>query len=559
MSDLPAQPRPAATLIPVRDGDRGIEVFMLQRSHQASFVPGGFVFPGGAVDARDADPRFAQSAPGLDALAADRILGVEGALPYWVAAVRECYEEAGLLLAVDRDGRLPGPEHPVFAGDSALLRRQLASGTLPFAAFCRDFGLVPALDRLVYFAHWVTPVGLPRRFDTRFFLCVAPPGQVPAHDDAETIGHMWIDPARALEGHRAGEFEMMFATVKTLQALAAFGNTDALMLHARRLDRVPKHEPRVSTAGGRRRVLIAGDAAYAEVGKLDPLGGGKVSCVIEPGAATALSPHVRRVTAPNTGFMTGPGTNSYLVGGADGVAVIDPGPADEAHVARLLEHAGDRLRWIFVTHTHVDHSPAARMIKDRTGAPVYGMPAPEGGSQDRDFRPDAVLADGERVDLGGITLRAVHTPGHASNHLCYLLEEERLLFTGDHVMQGSTVVINPPDGDLLAYLSSLQRLKELEIDYFAPGHGFLIDKPHAAVDRILAHRRARENKLVEALRRAGTASIGQLLESVYDDVPAERHGMARRSLLANLFKLAAEGRASGQADLWRLSEAADGA
>jgi len=249
--------------------------------------------------------------------------------------------------------------------------------------------------------------------------------------------------------------------------------------------------------------------------------------------------------------MTGPGTNSYLVESAGQLAVIDPGPADEGHIEALLRESGGRLRWILVTHTHIDHSPAARLLKERTGAEVLGMPAPPHARQDQEFAPDRVLRHGERIAIGDATLRVLHTPGHASNHLCYLLEEEKMLFTGDHIMQGSTVVINPPDGNMQAYFETLRGLLEEDLEWLAPGHGFLIEQPHRAVRRLLAHRQAREDKVMQALRRAGAATPEALVPLVYDDVPPQRHAMAARSLLAHLEKLAAQGQAAFSDGAWR--------
>jgi glyoxylase-like metal-dependent hydrolase (beta-lactamase superfamily II) len=212
-------------------------------------------------------------------------------------------------------------------------------------------------------------------------------------------------------------------------------------------------------------------------------------------------------------------------------------------VEKILEQG--KIRWILCTHTHLDHSPAAALLKAATGAQVLGRPAPPG--QDETFQPDFVLESGQRVDLGAIGLRAIHTPGHASNHLCYLLEETKMLFTGDHVMQGSTVVINPPDGDMRAYLASLEKLLGEEIAIIAPGHGYLIGAPHQEVRRLIAHRLGRERKVVRALRELGEASVEELLPVVYDDVPARIHRVAARSLTAHLEKLAADGavRAAG--------------
>jgi glyoxylase-like metal-dependent hydrolase (beta-lactamase superfamily II) len=405
---------------------------------------------------------------------------------------------------------------------------------------------------LAYAAHWVTPMGAPRRFDTRFFVAVAPPQQTPSHDNSETIGHVWIRPADALAKQKSGEFDMMFATVKTLSMLAGFDDTAALMQHAHALDTVPVHLPRVSSSAKGRRVLIQGDAAYAEVGRLDPAGSGHVSCELLPGTVTRLSGKVRRIAAPNPSFMTGPGTNSYLLGSEGGdIAVIDPGPADAGHIDRLLEAAEGRIRWVLTTHTHMDHSPGAAMIKERTGARLLGMPAPGTERQDHAYAPDEIISHGQRIEVAGCLLQAIHTPGHASNHLCYLLEDERMLFSGDHIMQGSTVVINPPDGDMRIYLDSLQLLKQYDIDLIAPGHGFLIERPHAVVDRLTAHRLGRERKVLAALQAAGPARLETLLPLAYEDVAPNRHAMAARSLLAHLHKLRDESRAQEHDGIWQ--------
>jgi glyoxylase-like metal-dependent hydrolase (beta-lactamase superfamily II) len=236
--------------------------------------------------------------------------------------------------------------------------------------------------------------------------------------------------------------------------------------------------------------------------------------------------------------MTGPGTNTYLLGEHE-LAVIDPGPAIDSHIEKLL--AAGNIRWILCTHTHQDHSPAAAALKKATGARIFGRPAPAG--QDASFSPDQVLEHGERVQLGALALKAIHTPGHASNHLCYLLEDTRMLFTGDHVMQGSTVVINPPDGDMRAYLASLELLLGEDIAILAPGHGYLIGEPHREVRRLVQHRLKREDKVREALARLGEPTLEEMLPLVYDDVPQRMHGVAARSLTAHLQKLVADGAA----------------
>ena len=255
------------------------------------------------------------------------------------------------------------------------------------------------------------------------------------------------------------------------------------------------------------------------------------------GVVAEVSPLVRRVLAPNPGIMTGPGTNTYLVG-RDDIAVIDPGPDDsEEHLDLVAEAGAGRIRWILVTHTHADHSPGAAGLKARTGAQVLGFDERDG------FVPDESIGDGWTLEAPAFTLRALHTPGHASNHLCYRLEGERLLFSGDHIMSGSTVVIAPPDGDMSAYLAALERLKGIDLDGVAPGHGPYLDNPHAVIDYYLSHRRAREAAIEEALSHAGRARIPELVEAVYTDVPDILHPVARWSVWAHLRKLAAEGRA----------------
>lgn len=262
---------------------------------------------------------------------------------------------------------------------------------------------------------------------------------------------------------------------------------------------------------------------------------------IVAGVPSALSPLVRRIVAPNPSVMTGPGTNTYLVG-IDEVAVIDPGPADDSHLDAIAGCGGDRIRWILCTHTHEDHSPGAAGLKARTGAEVLGFDSRDGLVVDRELR------DGDTIEATEFVLRALHTPGHASNHLCYLLEQERMLFSGDHIMEGSTVVIHPPDGDMAAYLASLDRLAELRprLRSIAPGHGHLIEDPQAKIDEYREHRLAREAQVLEALAAAGTATIPDLVKAIYVDVPEELHGWAAFSVWAHLRKRADEGRVDGE-------------
>ena len=268
---------------------------------------------------------------------------------------------------------------------------------------------------------------------------------------------------------------------------------------------------------------------------------------IVPGVASALSPLVRRIVAPNPGLMTGPGTNTYLVG-IDEIVVVDPGPDDAGHLDAIAGCGGDRIRWIVCTHTHPDHSPGAAGLKARTGAEVLAY-------DERDeLVLDGRLADGSAIEATEFVLRAIHTPGHASNHLCFLLEQERLLFSGDHVMDGSTVVISPPDGDMVLYLQSLERLKAIRprLRTIAPAHGHLIAAPIERIDGYLAHRAEREAQVLAALQ-GGPTTIEEIVRQLYADVQEELHPVAARTVWAHLRKLAGEGRAEGEAfeGTWR--------
>ena len=202
-----------------------------------------------------------------------------------------------------------------------------------------------------------------------------------------------------------------------------------------------------------------------------------------PDVADEVEPGVVRVLCDNPGMMTGPGTNTYLIG-HDELAVIDPGPDHEAHLDAVARLGGDRIRWILCTHTHLDHSPGAAGLAARTGAAILSFADVDG------LVCDEHLADGDSVEVDGIGIEAVHTPGHASNHLCFRLQSSGLLFSGDHVMDGSTVVISPPDGDMAAYLDSLERLLDLGLPAIAPAHGRLIEDPDARVLDYLTHRRS---------------------------------------------------------------------
>jgi recombination protein RecT len=269
--------------------------------------------------------------------------------------------------------------------------------------------------------------------------------------------------------------------------------------------------------------------------------------------AVVLLPHVLRLTAPNPGLMTGPGTNSYLVGSpAEGWTVIDPGPDDAGHIERLWQAAGGTVRAIVCTHSHADHAPAARPLQalcsQRGGSrpPVLGLPSGPYAPAPSHFVPDRALADGERLPLAeatGAALQVLHTPGHAANHLCLLLPHEGggLLFSGDHILNGSTTVINPPDGDMTQYLASLDALDaacaRLGVRYVLPAHGHVLDDARGAIARLKAHRLQREDKIRRVMQALPQGTLEDWLPLAYDDVPQTLWPLARRSLLAHVLRL----------------------
>lgn len=270
------------------------------------------------------------------------------------------------------------------------------------------------------------------------------------------------------------------------------------------------------------------------------------------GEMTQLAVGVRRLIAPNPGMMTGAGTNTYLLGTAE-IAVIDPGPRIDSHLQMIAE-AGN-IRWILVTHTHPDHSPGAARLSEMTRAVTIGLPTPNGPHQDKSFMPAQIPLDGETLSGPDFTLQMLHTPGHASNHLCFLHKGYRWLFTGDHIMNGSTVVIDPPDGDMQEYLLSLNKLKKIEIDAIAPGHGDLFHNPYEVINWIVGHRLARERKVVSALLEFPGLTSHELVPHVYADVDKSLHGWAERSLLAHLVKLQNEQCAEQSGLCWYSIEA----
>jgi glyoxylase-like metal-dependent hydrolase (beta-lactamase superfamily II) len=277
------------------------------------------------------------------------------------------------------------------------------------------------------------------------------------------------------------------------------------------------------------------------------------------GRAVELEPLVRRLLCGNPSPFTYTGTQTYIVGRGE-VAIIDPGPDDPDHVASLIDAvAGERVTAILCTHTHRDHSPAAPALKTATGAPVIGC-APlvlvdagprADASFDTSYAPERVLADGEQVSGPGWTLEAVATPGHTSNHLCFALVESGALFTGDHVMGWSTTVVSPPDGDMAAYMASLDRLMRRDDRVYYPAHGDPVDNPQRLVRGLAGHRKQREGQILRLLGE-GPAAIPAMVERMYVGLDPRLQGAAGRSALAHLFELRDRGVVGADGDRWRL-------
>ncbi|WPB57831.1 MBL fold metallo-hydrolase [Xylophilus sp. GOD-11R] len=524
-------PRPAATLLVLRDASDGIEVLLTRRSATARFAPDMHVFPGGAIDADDR----------LDHGRVDRrATQDEAALTQAIAALRETYEELGILLARRADGS------PAIASDVAALDRHR-----PLLAQCATHGLRLACDQAWPLANWITSLGMPRRFDTAFLVARMPEGQTPEADGTEQFEPVWLTPADALARQQAGSLTMMFPTLRTLAHLQRYANVDAVLQACAARDgrEAPlwNYSPRGALLHGRESRVVDDEPAYGELALVCPDGQLLHELRWQSDAAVPLLRNLSRLTAPNGGVMTGPGTNSYLVGStATGFVAIDPGPNDPAHLARLHDAAGGDIRMIVCTHSHPDHSPGAAPLQALCAGlpPILGLPSAPTARPDSHFVPDRALADGERLRLISAdgeethTLRVVHTPGHAANHLCLLLEEDALLFSGDHILNGSTTIVSPPDGHMGDYLASLDRLadacRQEQVEFILPAHGHVIGDAPGAISRLKAHRLAREARVAAAMAALPDGDIDDWVRHAYDDVPRSLWPIAARSLSAHV-------------------------
>jgi glyoxylase-like metal-dependent hydrolase (beta-lactamase superfamily II)/8-oxo-dGTP pyrophosphatase MutT (NUDIX family) len=489
--DPAAELRDAATLVILRDSEQGPRVLITVRPAHLRFMGGAWVFPGGVLAEADADPRWWDAVTLGRAVAEsrladdpdpDRVLGLH------VCALREAFEEVGFVLG---------------SGPLDSLERNDAEHPELFLARCLERGIVLDAAALVPGARWATPVGAPMRFDARFFFARAPEGWEPLPDRDEVERCSWLTPAEALAEHAAGRAPMAPPTVETLQMLDGLEDVAAI------LEAVRERKSEDVTI-----------------------------------SASRLSPAIHVVLAPNPGLMTGPGTNTYVVGRGT-TMVIDPAVDDPGYLAKVQE-LGGRIAQILITHRHPDHVGGARELQRRTGAQVRAFGSSPAG--DALVEP---LSDGDQIEAGSVRLTTMHCPGHASDHLCFVHEESAGLFAGDNVLGEGTAVIAPPDGDMAAYMDSLERLSELDIGRIYPGHFEPLDDGREVIAGYIEHRRARERSIVDALERSESdLTTEEIVQVVYTDVSPSLHPVARFSVEAHLQMLRTQGRVRSDGKRW---------
>ena len=520
--DLPVA-KPAATVMLVRDGAQGLEVLMTRRSTTASFAPGAYVFPGGHIDEADghaqANTQFRPTQHHDLQTAA-------------LAAVRESFEELGVLLATNAQGQWAN------SADVAALDR-----SADFYAQTSAAGWQLRGDAVYMFARWVTDRDFPKRFDVPFLVARMPPDQTPVADESEQFEPVWIRPADALERFKAGNFFIIFPTIRTLDKLQAYATVDQLIAVCASEQPLFTSCPRAGLMHGNESRHMEHEQPFGELALVSPHGQMVHELAWQHDKPVALLHNVQRLTAPNAGFMTGPGTNSYTVGTPDtGYVVIDPGPNDAAHLQRLLDACGGDIRLIVCTHSHPDHSPGAAPLQALCAnkPDIAGLPSGPHSRPDSVFAPQRVLAHGEVIVLTGAqhthSLKVVHTPGHTANHLCLWLQEDALLFSGDHILNGSTTIVSPPDGHMGDYLHALDVLAELvdEAAFILPAHGYVLCDAAAQIAQLKAHRLKREAKVAAAMASMPDGTEDDWVALAYDDTPPAVWPLAKQSMRAHV-------------------------
>ncbi|MGH2775674.1 MAG: MBL fold metallo-hydrolase [Actinomycetota bacterium] len=488
----PSDPRPAATLVILRDSAHGPQVLLTVRPKSMRFMGGAIVFPGGSVAPEDCDVRWERASPLSQADALSALGGTDpaSALGAHVAALREAYEEVGF---------------PPGRGSIEQLERDLTEEPGRWLERCLELGVTLATDELVPAGRWVTPLGSPLRFDARFFVVRAPAGWEPDPDPSEVDGARWATPEEALTELATENAIMAPPTIEMLQRLDGRPDVAIILSSLRNVE-------------------------WQDQGEI---------------LRARLSPHVAVVLAPNPGFMTGPGTNTYVVGSGPTI-VIDPAVAEEAYLESVLEIAGE-VAAIAITHRHSDHIGGVAALVERTSAPVRAF-----GSAPVDGIEVQPLAEGDEISAGGAALRALHTPGHASDHVSFELVGTKSLFAGDNILGEGTAVIAPPDGSMRDYLFSLYRLRGLDLERIYTGHFRALDGGTAVIDEYLAHRAERRRSVLEALDSPRTSD--EIVARVYTDTPKHLHAIARFQVEAMLELLEEEGFVETVGQVWRRND-----
>lgn len=483
--------KPAATVVLLRDSGAGPEVLLTKRPDHLRFMGGAMVFPGGALARADLDQRWERASTRTRASAAEALADEDGAraLGLFVCALREAFEEVGYIAG---------------EGPLDLLVRDDAERPDRFLERCLALGIKLDTNAIIPAGRWVTPEGSPVRFDARFFVTRVPQNWEPSADPAEVARLHWNTAAGALADLASGKVVMAPPTIEMLQRLD--GNSDV-------------------------------DSVLASTVDTRWQGSGEV-------LTASLSSEVTVVLAPNPGALTGPGTNTYVVGGRGGRAVIDPAVSDPGFI-ESVRAAAREIETVLITHRHPDHVGGIESLIEGTGAKVRAY-----GSDLAGGVPVQPLHDDEILDAGGVPLRVVYSPGHSSDHVCFFDSGSGALFAGDNVLGEGTAVIAPPDGDMGDYLETLKRLRALGPRRIYPGHFRALDDGVSVIEGYLEHRAQRRAEILAAL--GSTDTVDGIVRRVYSDTPERLHSVAAHQVRAVLELLEREGLVFEQDGAWHV-------
>ena len=524
-----------------KNAQRHFEVLLSKRSMSAPFAPGAYVFPGGKID--DKDQAYAslylRSRPGCPLTLTQATQAC--------TALRESFEELGLVLLEDAQGRPLEPSAYANLERSKDLFEQIEA---------LEWTL--SLERLNLLCHWITDRDLPLRFDVSFWVAVCPEHLTPVADGVEQFDPLWLTPQEALRQCHEGQLHMVYPTIKTLERLLNIQSATALMQATQEGEPWFSSCARGGYLGGKKQRFMEHESPFGELALVCPEGQVEHHLDWQSERVVSLLKNVHRLTCPNPGLMTGPGTNTYLVGTPEsGYIVIDPGPALPEHLERLIHFTQGHIKSIICTHSHADHSPGAKPLKAMCHDPevaIWGLPSAPTAKANSAFMPDFTCHDQQLFVLKSShssvahSLRVVHTPGHAANHICLVLQEEGLLFSGDHILNGSTTVVDPPDGNMNAYMTSLEKLKAIciaeKIEFILPAHGHVLGNtlgaPFDAIEhihRLIQHRLKREAKIKSVVVKDPQGDLSSWVKVAYDDVPERVWPAAKRSLSAHVERL----------------------